>query len=427
MKIDEKLVDLVKNYYERIDHAIGYPVCQYPNMEGFGEWYAKSGICDMVLDNVGNPFAKEQFLLGTSMIEREVIKTFAKLFGIPDEKAWGFVTNSGTDGNMHGIYFGAKKLQNETGMLPIAYVSKEAHYSSYRICDVQNLEVRLIDRGENGGMDLDCLKKSIDPSRPALIIVAIGSTFMGAIDNQEGIQKVLDEVKPVAVYKHLDGALFGGYLPFTKYKDIVSMEKQGYDSIAISGHKFFGVDEPCGIFLSRKDVLEAQKAFKVDYLNSDMPLISCSRSGLSPLKFYWILEHTGLEKLSEEAEEMLENTTYLQQKFDEIGYPAWHMPCSNTVFFKRPPYWIQEKYSLANGFMPEYGGELSHIVVMQHVKKNIIDDFIEDLKSESTQELKDGQLEKVTGGKDNSGESNPNKQETEVVITADSFSSDQSK
>ena len=153
------------------------------------------------------------------------------------------------------------------------------------------------------------------------------------------------------------------------------MEKQGYDSIAISGHKFFGIDEPSGLFLSRKDVLEAQKSFKVDYLNGDMPLISCSRSGLSPLKFYWILKHAGFEKLAEEAESMLENTNYLQQRLDEIKYPAWHMPYSNTVFFKRPAEWIREKYSLANGFLPEYGGELSHIVVMQHVKKDIIDEF----------------------------------------------------
>ena len=379
MKVEEKLIDLVKAYYEKIDRTIGYPVCQYPNMAGFGEWYAKSGICDMVLDNVGDPFAEEQLLLGSSLIEREVIRTFASLYGIPEDNAWGFVTGSGTDGNMHGIYFGAKKLQRETGMLPIAYVSKEAHYSSCRICDVQNLEARLIDCDEHGGMDLECLRRSIDPTRPALIIIAIGSTFMGAIDDQAGIQKVLDEVKPLGVYKHLDAALFGGYLPFTEYKNIISMEKQGYDSIAISGHKFFGIDEPCGLFLSRKDVLEAQRAFKVEYLNSDMPLISCSRSGLSPLKFYWIIEHTGFEKLAEEADSILENTNYLQQKLDEINYPAWHLPYSNTVFFKRPERWIQEKYSLANGFLPEYGGELSHIVVMQHVKKNIIDDFINDL------------------------------------------------
>lgn len=379
MEVEARLISLVKNFYDQVDHSIGYPVCQCPNMSGFGEWYAKTGLCDIATNNAGNPFDDEQYLLNATLIEREVIQTFAPLYGIPEGEEWGFVTNSGTDGNMHGIYFGAKKLQKETGMLPIVYISKEAHYSSSRLCDVQNLETRMVDYDEQGRMDPDSFRKNLDPSRPALIIFAIGSTFMGATDDQAAIGKILEEVKPIAVYKHLDAALFGGYFPFTEYKDIVSMEKQGYDSIAISGHKFFGIDEPCGLFLSRKDILKAQRAAKVEYLNNDMPLISCSRSAVAPLKFYWILRHVGFDGLVKEAESMLKNTRYLQEKFDEIGYPAWHMPYSNTVFFKRPPDWIRRKYSLANGYISEYGGELSHIVVMQHVKKNIIDEFISDL------------------------------------------------
>lgn len=382
MIVEEKLIDLTKKLYDNVDHCIGYPVCLYPNVSGFGEWYAKTGLCDLATNNAGNPFDDEQFILSTTLIEREVIQMFAPLYGVPEGKEWGFVTNSGTDGNMHGIYFGAKKLQKETGMLPIVYVSKEAHYSSFRICDVQNLETRLIDYDSQGRMDPESFRKALDPSKPALIIFAIGSTFMGATDNQAAIQKVLEEVKPVAVYKHLDAALFGGYLPFTEYKDVVNMEKQGFDSIAISGHKFFGIDEPCGLFLSHKEVIETQTGYKVSYLHNDMPLISCSRSAVAPLKFYWILTHVGFDNLKKEAEALLENTQYLQEKFNEISYPAWHLPYSNTVFFKRPPEWIRNKYSLANGYLPEYGGELSHIVVMQHVTKNIIDEFISDLQKE---------------------------------------------
>ena len=381
MEVESKLIELIKNYYGKIDYSIGYPVCQYPNVSGFGEWYAKTGLCDIAVNNVGNPFDGEQLLLNTTLIEREVIEEFAPLYDIPEGEEWGFVTSSGTDGNMHGIYFGSKKLQKETGMLPVVYISKEAHYSASRICDVQNLESRMIDYDSLGRMDPESLRKNLDPSRPALIVFAIGSTFMGATDDMEAIGKVLDEVKPIGVYKHLDAALFGGYLPFTEYKELVSMKRQGYDSISISGHKFFGVDEPCGLFMSRKDIIDAQKGFEVAYLNNDMPLISCSRSGLAPLKFYWILKYVGFDKLVKEAKSMLDNTDYVQKKFDEIGYPAWHMPYSNTVFFKRPPEWIRQKYSLANGYLPEYGGELSHIVVMQHVKKNIIDEFIDDLVS----------------------------------------------
>ena len=385
-KSEAELVELVKKLYNNVDHSIGYPVCQYPNMSGFGEWYTKTGLCDIALNNFGNPYDGEQYSLSSTNIEKKVIETLAPYYGISEDIEWGFVTNSGTDGNMHGIYYGAKKLQKETGMLPIVYISKEAHYSSFRLCDVQNLEARLIDFDSNGSMDLDCLKRSIDPSRPALIIIAIGSTFMGAIDNQEGIQKVLDEVKPIGVYRHLDAALFGGYLPFSKHKDIVSMEKQRYDSIAISGHKFFGIDEPCGLFLTRNDVIEAQTAYKVEYIHNDMPLVNCSRSGLAPLKFYWILKQIGIDGLTKEANTIFENTDYLQKKFDEINYPAWHMNYSNTIFFKRPADWIIKKYTLSNGFLPKYGGELSHIVVMQHVNQSIIDEFINDLVSSQNQD-----------------------------------------
>lgn len=380
---EQKLVELIKKFYMKVDHSIGYPVCQQPNVSGFGEWYAKTGLCDMHVNNCGNPFDDEQFLLNTTAIEKEVIETFAPYYGIPKGKEWGFVTNSGTDGNMHGIYFGAKILQKKTGKLPIVYISKEAHYSSSRICDVQNLETRMIDFDKNGSMDLECLKKSIVKDRPALVVAALGSTFMGATDDIKAIKKIMEESNLPAYYIHVDAALFGGYLPFTKYKDLVSMEKQGYDSVAISGHKFFGVDEPCGLFLATKEVIESQTAAKVEYLHNDMPLISCSRSGLAPLKFYWIIKYLGFEKLKEEAELMLEHTEHFQKRLDEIGYPAWHMKYSNTIFFKRPPQWMCEKYSLANGFLKDYGGELSHVVVMQHVRENIIDEFIEDLLSES--------------------------------------------
>lgn len=66
-----------------------------------------------------------------------------------------------------------------------------------------------------------------------------------------------------------------------------------------------------------------------------------------------------------------------------IGYPAWHMKYSNTVFFIRPLEWIRSKYSLANGFLQVYTDELSRVVVMQHVKKNAIHDFIKDFFSEN--------------------------------------------
>ena len=58
----------------------------------------------------------------------------------------------------------------------------------------------------------------------------------------------------------------------------------------------------------------------------------------------------------------------------------WLEPMSNTVYFKRPPQDVVKKYDLAPDFDERLGGELSHIVVMQHVKKEKLQEFIEDLK-----------------------------------------------
>ena len=109
MKIEADLIRLIKKIYNNVDHCIGYPVCLYPNMTGFGEWYTKTGLCDIGLNNVGNPYDEEQYILSSTEFEQEVIQMAAPWYGIPEGREWGFVTNSGTDGNMHGIYYGAKK------------------------------------------------------------------------------------------------------------------------------------------------------------------------------------------------------------------------------------------------------------------------------------------------------------------------------
>jgi len=76
----------------------------------------------------------------------------------------------------------------------------------------------------------------------------------------------------------------------------------------------------------------------------------------------------------------MENTQYLKAKLDEIGWPAWVNEYSNTVFFRRPSDEMVKKYSLANNYDEQFGGALSHIVVMQHVTKELIDQFISDIQ-----------------------------------------------
>ena len=154
-----------------------------------------------------------------------------------------------------------------------------------------------------------------------------------------------------------------------------------FDSIAISGHKFFGTDEPGGFFLTTMDVRNNQNPYEVSYLNCSMPMISCSRSAMMPLKFWWIFQHTTKEDFTAQSEQMLENAAWLKAQLDEMNWPAWLEPMSNTVYFKRPPAAIVEKYDLAPDYDERLGGELSHIVVMQHVTQKRLQVLLDELKT----------------------------------------------
>ncbi|MCX5681559.1 MAG: aminotransferase class V-fold PLP-dependent enzyme, partial [Candidatus Omnitrophica bacterium] len=309
----DRLNKFAEHMYAAQNTAVGFPVNQNTDLKEFYEWYLNSKLYEAVMNNVGDP-QKPGFLLNTHEFEVEVIDFFAPLYGFSKSDAWGIVTMSGTDGNDHGIYYGVKQLLGQTKMRPICYVSEEAHYSIKKLADLQNLELRLIKCDESGKIIISEFEKALDPTKPALIVIAMGTTFKGAIDDQIAIDAVIRKKKPIAVYRHVDAALFGGYLPFTKYRGLVNRKVMHFDSIAVSGHKFFGFDEPTGIFITTKKTLSQINPFKVAYLNQAVPTITCSRSAISPLKFWWKIKKTGLKGFQEQAKGILANAQYLEDQ-----------------------------------------------------------------------------------------------------------------
>lgn len=367
--------------------TLGYPGNNDIRLEEFYRWYTGNNLESMIINNAGDPFEEGDHTLSSLDFEREVIQYFAPKYGFDGNDLWGIVTMSGTDGNNHGIYFGVNYLKRKTGKMPVVYVSDEAHYSNYRLCDLQHLEVRLVKSDSMGRMVPDSLEKVLDPTRPCLIVYAMGSTFKGAIDDQKALDDVLARHEGMAVYRHVDAALFGGYLPFTEYKDMVDRRKTGFDSISVSGHKFFGIDSPCGLFITTRDVYDNQSTYDISYLNANMRMINCSRSGIEPLKFWWLVKTVGDEGWAEQAARIFENTRYLKSELKRIGWPYWNNEYSNTVIFRRPSAKVVRKYNLACGEDAAFGGKLSHVVVMQHVTKDSIDRLIADLRDETISDL----------------------------------------
>ncbi|MBF0395962.1 MAG: aminotransferase class V-fold PLP-dependent enzyme [Desulfobacterales bacterium] len=244
----DRLNNFAKQMIKRSHNAVGYPVNQNIDLKEFYKWYLDSGLHSIAMNNVGNPRKQSHYSMNTHEFENEVIDFFAPLYGFEPNNTWGIVTFSGTDGNDHGVYFGVKYLLAKTKVRPVLYVSEDAHYSIKKLGDLQNLEMKLIPTDKMGHMVISEFEKELNPNKPALIVIAMGTTFKGAIDDQVAIDAVLKKIKPPAIYRHLDAALFGGFIPFTLHKEIIDRKKVYFDSIAVSGHKFFGFDEPIWYF-----------------------------------------------------------------------------------------------------------------------------------------------------------------------------------
>ena len=378
-RLDKYAGDIVVNRH----NDIGYPVNQKSKLLGFYKWFIASGLNLTMANNAGDPFDEENRHVNTNShaFEREVIEIMCSLYGFDSDDYWGLITFSGTDGNNHGLYFGTNYLLNKTGKRPVVYVSDSAHYSSRRLADLQNLELKIIPSDIHGCMIPAELEKAIVKDKPALIVYAIGTTFKGGIDDMKALNAVLTKFDDLVVYRHIDAALFGAYIPYSKYSDLLNRKVNPFDSIAISGHKFFGMDEPAGFFLTSREVRDNQIVYNVPYLNCDMPMINCSRSALSPIKLWYILKSTSKKDYIKQTEEMLENAEWLKKQLDDIGWPAWLEPMSNTVYFARPSIEVMDKYDLAPDHDERLGGDLAHIVVMQHVSKKSLQEFLNDLKN----------------------------------------------
>ena len=302
-----RLTAAANSLVARRDLQAGYPFDQETNLTGFYEWLLETGLCNTTLISVGSPYKEAWDMLHVDEFEREVIDFIAGTFGFHGNH-WGVVTNGGTDGNLHGLYFGRKTLEAQSDRPPILYVSSEAHYSVQKLGDILRIETRIIGVHPSGRMDAEDLRRQLDPERPALVAIAVGGTFKGAIDDQREIDRVLREVNPPASYRHLDVALFGGYLPWLDdpaAREQVDQAVMGFDSLAVSGHKFFALNEPAGVFVCRKEILTHLNRLTVPYLGGIvMPTISCSRSGFDVLMpdYPLIPSHSCIEAIERIAE-----------------------------------------------------------------------------------------------------------------------------
>ena len=379
---------------------LGYPLNMEIPPADFFVWRKKLfgvGVNHFGFNNIGNPYTHSHIPYNTHHFEKELINRFSAVYGFSADNHWGFLTNSGTDSNMHGIYMGRTLLEGRTGVTPKIYFTREAHYSIQILRDLLNLEWVVVATNPDGSMDINDLDQKLraNSNQPALVVATIGTTFKGAIDSIDGIQSKL---KGRTSYLHLDAALFGGYLPHTQFADELlhktsrlntDTASQRYDSIAVSCHKFFGYPSPAGLFITTQRNFENfhvlfEQVHDPEYVLQVPGTITCSRDSVKPAEFHFFSSASAFARQAGQAKEMLNNADYLLKEMkNHFAHlkPVRANNRSNTIYFKKPDDKLVNRYILA-AMELTFDGEkeaYAHIVVMPHVSREILDRFLSDL------------------------------------------------
>jgi histidine decarboxylase len=58
------------------------------------------------INNLGDPFIESNYGVHSRQFEVGVLDWFARLWDLEKDEYWGYITNCGTEGNLHGILVG---------------------------------------------------------------------------------------------------------------------------------------------------------------------------------------------------------------------------------------------------------------------------------------------------------------------------------
>ncbi|PHT36806.1 Serine decarboxylase 1 [Capsicum baccatum] len=367
-ELDMILTQYLESLYQRKKYHIGYPT----NMS-YEHHAILAPLLQFSLNNCGDPFTQSPVDFHSKDFEIAVLDWFAQLWEIEKDEYWGYITNGGTEGNLHGLLVGRELLPG--GMI---YASADSHCSIFKAARMYRMEIETINTLVSGEIDYEDLRTKLllNQNKPAIININIGTTFKGAIDDIDLVVQALEYCgySNDRYYIHCDAALCGLIVPFIKHAKTITFKKP-IGSISVSGHKFLGCPIPCGIQITRKSYVNSLS--KVEYIASADITISGSRNGLAPIFLWYNLSMKGHAGLKQDSKMCIENAQYLKDRLLKEGISAMLNEFSSTVVFERPcDHKFIRRWQLC------YLSGMTHVVVMPGITREIIDSFLNDLMQE---------------------------------------------
>lgn len=333
----------------------------------------------------------EDFFKGTQEIERDLIKICAEEIFLAETGSYdGYVASGGTEANIEAVWiyrnYYLKEFNAAINEIAVVF-SEDTHYSIPKALDLLGLNGIKIDVNKETReikiKDLeDKLEKAVKSGIKYFIVnINMSTTMFGSVDNIDQITDLLDLLK--LNYKlHVDGAYGGFIYPFTVDHNPFTFKNPHISSFSIDGHKMLQAPYGTGIFLVRKDYLKYVCTNEAGYVKGKDFTLCGSRSGANAVCVWMILRIHGSTGWRVKMMDLIDRTTLICDKLKEWNVEFYRNPDLNIIALKAP--YISSKLAKEYHLVPDNHKEPNwyKIVVMPHVRRGIIDDFLTALKNE---------------------------------------------
>lgn len=335
----------------------------------------------------------EPFFKGTQQLEKELIKLCAEaILGGDANDQDGYVASGGTEANIQALWiyrnYFKKEFNANNKEIAIVY-SQDSHYSMPKGANLLNIKSIVLKVDEETRMivqtDIDKQIKLAQQQgvKYFIVVMNMSTTMFGSVDDINRVTLYLEDCN-VDFKIHIDGA-FGGFIyPFTNKDNSYNFGNKHISSFTLDGHKMLQSPYGTGIFIIRKGLMEYALTEEASYVKGKDYTICGSRSGANAVAVWMILKIHGSEGLKSKMQNLADKAKSLCDRLKRLDVEYYHNPYINIITIKSN--YISESLAKKYALVPDSHTNPSwyKIVIMHHVKQGVLDQFIQDLKSEIT-------------------------------------------
>ena len=319
--------------------------------------------------NLGDP----ELFPGTKEIESKLISFISNLLNAP-KNSGGQIVSGGTEGNITAMWI-AKQLTGKKEII----IPESAHFSFKKIASLMDMKLITIPLTKDYIMNITRLKEKISKNTAAIVGVA-GSTELGTIDPIPKLSKIC---KDKNIFLHIDAAFGGFVIPFLKELNYDATDfdfrLKGVSTISIDSHKMGYSAVPIGTLIVRDKKWINRVSVDSHCISSKRQAgVLGTRSGGPVAAAFAVTRYLGMTGYRDLIKRCMDTTYYTERRINEIGLCLAVKPTMNVVGVK-----LKHLSKVANK-LSEYGWRVNklerisciRIVLMPHVTKKIIDEFI---------------------------------------------------